>query len=155
MTDASHATPGPLPPQPRRSQHGCLFGCLFAALIAITAIVGAFSYFGWYFYSGFKENPTLAMVMTVVNGDERARSVLGDNIRITALHSSSIIEDTNTGTHEAYIASVKGSKAEGSLSVSVDSTGKMKRITSLILTGPDGRSYDLTSSRPHDYPDSI
>src|ERR1700690_3339920 len=87
LTNPSPTTPGPLPPYPNRSGHGCLWGCLFAALIAITAIVGAFSYFGWYFYSGYKENPTLAMVMTVVNGDERARSGLGDNIKITALHS--------------------------------------------------------------------
>ena len=155
MTDASHATPGPLPPQPRHSGHGCLWGCLFAALIAITAIVGAFSYFGWYFSSGYKEQSDAGDGETQVNGDQIAQAVLGDNIQITALHSSSIMQDTNTGRHEAYIASVKGSKAEGSVSVSVDTSGKMKRITSLILTGPDGRSYDLTLSRPRDYPGSI
>ncbi len=47
MTDI--AAPGPLPPPPPRSGHGCLWGCLIAGLIAIVAVVGAFSYLGWYF----------------------------------------------------------------------------------------------------------
>ena len=64
MTDT--ATPGPLAPPPRRSGPGCLWGCLFAGLIAITALIGAFSYLGWYFTSGFKNDPTLAYVMTTV-----------------------------------------------------------------------------------------
>src|SRR6266481_4387395 len=80
LTDAT--IPGPLPPPPPRS-HGCLWGCLAAAIIAIVAIVGVASYTGWYFTSGFKNDVTLHAVMNVVNGDQIARAVLGDNIQIT------------------------------------------------------------------------
>jgi hypothetical protein len=128
---------------------------LLALAIAVAAVVGAVSYFGWFFSSGFKDNATLHMVMQVVNGDATARAVLGERIEITALHSSSMIEDTTTGRHEAYVASVSGSRGEGSIAVSVDTQGAMKRITSLILTGPDGRTYDLTSPESRAPPGSI
>ena len=147
MSDADFATPGPLPSQPRRSEHGCLWGCLIAAAIAIAAIVGAFSYFGWYFYSGFKESPTLHAVMSVVNTDQTARAVLGEHITITNLEGSSFSEDLRTGRRETYIAHVRGSKGEGTLSVTVQTEQGMNHITSMLLTGPDGLSHDLTSSR--------
>jgi hypothetical protein len=155
LTDAEFATPGPLPPPPRRSEHGCLFGCLVAAAIAITAVIGVFSYFGWYFYSGFKENPTLHAVMSVVNGDQVARSVLGDNIQITNLEGSSFSADTRTGKRESYVAHLKGSRGEGTLSVTIETGSGLNHITSMILTGPDGRTYDLTSSQPRAGPGSI
>jgi hypothetical protein len=145
LSDPSHATPGPLPPPPPSSGHGCLWGCLVAAAIAITAIVGAISYGGWYFYSGFKHNPTLQNVMAVVNGDQVARAVLGDHIEITNLESSSFSDDSKTGNHSSYVAHLKGSKGEGTLSVSVDRTSGTPRITSMELTGPDGHKYDLVA----------
>ena len=147
MSDADFTTPGPLPPQPRRSEHGCLWGCLIGAAIAIAAIVGMFSYFGWYFYSGYKESPTLHAVMSVVKADQTARAVLGEHIEITNLEGSSISEDLRSGRHESYIAHLRGSKGEGTLSVTVQVESEMNRITAMVLTGPDGRTYDLTSSR--------
>lgn len=155
LSDTSPATPGPTPPQPRRSGHGCLWGCLIALAIAIAAVIGAMSYFGWFFASGFKDSPTLRMVMEVVNGDETARAILGDNIEITSLESSSFADDTIVGKRESYVARVKGGRAEGTLSVTVDSHAALKHITSLVLTGPDGRTYDLTSSQSRAPPGSI
>ena len=147
MSDADFTMPGPLPPQPRRSEHGCLWGCLIAAAIAIAAIVGMFSYFGWYFYSGYKESPTLHAVMGVVKADQTVRAVLGEHIEITNLEGSSISEDLRSGRRESYIAHLRGSKGEGTLSVTVHIESEMSRITAMVLTGSDGRSYDLTSSR--------
>lgn len=155
MTDTDFAMPGPLPPPPQRARHGCLWGCLIAAAIAITAFAGAISYFGWFLNSGYKNNSTLHAVMSVVNADPIARSVLGDNIRITSLEGTGFSADTRTGKRESYAAHVQGSRGEGRLSVTVETQGGMNRITSMVLTGPDGNTYDLTSSRPHIPPDSI
>lgn len=155
MTDASHATPGPLPPPPPRS-HGCLWGCLIAALIAILAIVGVVSYTGWYFYNGFKNDPALHAVMGTVNGDQIARAVLGDNIQITNIEGSTINSDLNTGKTVTYVAHLKGSKGEGTLNVTIETpNGGNTRVTVLMLTGPDGHKYDLTSADTRAPPGAI
>ena len=143
----------PLPT--RGSGHGCLWGCLIAAVIAIAAVVGAMSYGGWWLFSGFKNDPTLHTVMDTVNGDRIAHAVLGDNIEITSLASSSFNSDTTTGTHASYVARVKGSKGEGTLAITADTVSGRTRITSIVLTGPDGSTYDLTTSRPEVPPGSI
>ena len=155
MSDTSHATPGHWPPAPRGSGHGCLWGCLIAALIAIAAIVGAMSYGGWFLFSGFKNDPALHAVMDTVNGDRIARAVLGDNIEITSLESSSFNSDVTTGKHASYVARVKGSKGEGTLAITVDTVSGQIHVTSVVLTGPDGSTYDLTTSQPATPPGSI
>jgi hypothetical protein len=132
-----------------------LWGCLIAAVIAITAIVGAVSYGGWWLYSGFKNDPTLHVVINTVNGDQIARSVLGDNIEITNLESSNVSEDLTAGKHASYVAHLRGTRGEGTLAVTVDATGERAHIISMILTGPDGRTYDLTHSQPMAPPGSI
>jgi hypothetical protein len=53
------------------------------------------------------------------------------------------------------MARVQGSRAAGTLSVTVDTVAGKSRITSMILTGPDGSTYDLTVSRPYVPPGSI
>jgi hypothetical protein len=141
-------TPGPLPPPPPRSGHGCIWGCGIAALIVVAAVVGTFSYLGWYLYSGFKNDTTLQMVMTTVNAEQTARSVLGDSIVVTSVSSTEINSSTETGTTASYVAHVKGSRAEGTLEATIVTHHKVRHITMLILTGPDGRRYDLTDP-PH------
>lgn len=148
MSDASR----PFPP---RSGHGCLWGCLVAALVAIAAIVGAMSFSGWWLFSGFRSDPTLQAVMVTVNGDRIARAVLGDNIEITSLASSGVSSDTTTGEHASYVARVKGSKGEGTLSITVDTVSGRSQVTTIVLTGPDGSTYDLTTSQPRTTPGSI
>jgi hypothetical protein len=155
LTDAGHASPGRYPPAPYRSGHGCLWGCLIAVLIALGVFAVAISYSGWWLTSGFKSNKTLHFVVETINSEQIARAVLGDNIRIVDLQSSSISSDTTTGTHEAFVARVQGSKAEGTLNVTVETRSGNSRITSMILTGPDGSTYDLTISRPLAPPGSI
>jgi hypothetical protein len=156
MSDAAPATPGPLPPRPER--HGCLYGCLIAAGIFLIVLIGGFSYMGWYFYSGFKNNATLKTVVTEVNNNQTARSVLGDNIVITSLSSSNFSADMATGKNESYVAHVKGSKAEGTLSVTAETPPRgQTHITKMTLIGPDGREYDLLNGAtgPPSAPGSI
>ncbi len=149
------ATPGPLPPPPLRSGHGCLWGCLAAALIAIVALVGTFGYLGWYLSSGFKNDATLTMVIGTVNGNQIARSVLGDHIEIAGLSSTSVQSTLATGTTASYVARLKGARAEGTLEATVVTHDRASHITVLLLTGPDGRRYDLTGPPQTNPQDSI
>jgi len=146
LTDA-YASPGR--PAPCRSGHGCLWGCLVAALVVVGLVAVAITYSDWWLTSGLNGGKTLHLVIETINSDQIARSVLGDNIRIVDLQSSTFASDTVSGTHEAYLAQVQGSKATGTLSVTVDTVSRKSRITSMILTGPDGSTYDLTVSRPY------
>ncbi|MEI9991280.1 MAG: cytochrome c oxidase assembly factor Coa1 family protein [Rhizomicrobium sp.] len=143
MTDI--AAPGPLPPPPPRSGHGCLWGCLIAGLIAIVAVVGAFSYLGWYFNNGFKDDATLKLVVATVNADPFARSVLGDDIAVTTVSSATVSTVAGSGTTASYIVHLKGSKAEGTLEATVVTHDNVSHVTSLVLTGPSGRRYDLNA----------
>jgi hypothetical protein len=143
MPDTAPATPGPLPPAPRE-RHGCLYGCLIAAGIFLIVLIGGFSWMGWYFYSGFKNSPTLKAAVVRLNNSEVARSVLGDNITITSLSSSNVSADLATGKTETYVAHLKGSKAEGTLSLTAETPPRgQTNFTKMTLTGPDGRDYDL------------
>jgi len=151
LTDASR----PIGPGPRGAGHGCLWGCLIAAAIAIVVTIGAMSYTCWWLFSGFRSDPALHLVMETVNSDRIARAVLGDNIEITSLASSSITSDTASGTHAYYVARVKGSKAEGMLAITLDTVAGHTHVTSEVLTGPDGSTYDLTTSQPTPPPGSI
>ena len=93
--------------------------------------------------------------MDTVNGDRIAHAVLGDNIEITSLASSSFNSDTTTGKHASYVARVKGSKGEGTLAITVDTVAGRNHVSSIVLTGPDGSTYDLTTSHPEPPPGSI
>jgi cytochrome oxidase complex assembly protein 1 len=148
-------TDRPIGPGPRGAGHGCLWGCLIAGAIAIAVVVATMSYTGWWLFSGFRTDPALHTVMETVNSDRIARAVLGDNIEITSLASSSVTSDTATGTHASYVARVKGSKAEGMLAITLDRVSGRTHVTSVVLTGPDGGTYDLTTSQPVPPPGSI
>jgi hypothetical protein len=143
LTDASHATPGPLPPPPPR-RHGCLNGCLVAAGIVFLVLLAGGGGIWWYMTSGYKNNETLKAATVELNQDQTARSVLGDNIEITGLSGTHYATDLANGTSESYVAHLKGSKAEGDLAVDAETPPHGQRhFTKLILTGPDGKTYDL------------
>ncbi|HEY0105372.1 MAG TPA: cytochrome c oxidase assembly factor Coa1 family protein [Rhizomicrobium sp.] len=135
-------TPGPLPPPPRAG-HGCLWGCLTAALIALAAVVGGFSYLGWYVGGGFKDDPGLHMAMARVNADPTARAILGDGIAIAGVSGTAFSDDLAAGKRSDYVVRLKGSRGEGTLAVTIVTRGGARRITALTLTGPDGSRYDL------------
>lgn len=141
MTEA--ATPGPLPPPPPRSGPGCVWGCLAGAVIAVLAIIGAFSYLGWYFTSGFKNDQTLQFVIQAVNADFEARALLGDGVEIAGMSSTAFSDNLTTGKTASYVLQLRGSKGAGTLNATVVIHGKTRRITVLVLTTNDGRIFDL------------
>lgn len=137
-------TPGPLPPPPPRRSHGCLWGCLIAAGIALAAIIGVAAYTGWFLTSGFKDNDTIKAATTILTKSSVARSVLGDNIEVESVGSYNFSTDLATGKDESYVAKVKGSKGEGTLDIKAKTPpGGVRKFTQLILTGPDGKKYNL------------
>jgi hypothetical protein len=143
LSDA-HAAPGPLPPPPPRGGHGCLWGCLIAVLIVAAAVIGSCSYLGWFWTTGFKNDASLQAVVAVLNVNPTARAVLGDGIKVTGV-STFAIESNLSGKHESFVAAVSGSKASGRISTEVNSAPNGKaNIVTLLLTGPDGRQYNLT-----------
>src|SRR5690348_14150611 len=115
----THATPGPLPPPPPR-RHGCLYGCLIAVGIFIAAAIGGGFYLYYYLNHAVKDAPTVKAAIVQVNGDEAARSVLGDNIEVTGASSFNASSDLATGSKESYTVHVKGSKGEGELMIEAD-----------------------------------
>lgn len=136
-------TPGPLPPP--RSRNGCLWGCLAGALIVVLVIVGASSYLGWYFYRGFKSDPTLHLVVATLNADPKARAIIGDDAQVVSLSSTSVSSATGRATTTHYVVRVRGSRGEGTLQATIVGGRDDGRITVLILTGPDGRQLDLSN----------
>ncbi|HXC55767.1 MAG TPA: cytochrome c oxidase assembly factor Coa1 family protein [Rhizomicrobium sp.] len=154
MTDVSHATPGPLPPPPPRSGHGCLWGCLIAAGIAVALAIGGFGYIFWYLGHGVKDTPTVKAAIVQVNADQIARAVLGDNIEVTGATSFNSSSDLATGSKESYVVHVKGSKGEGDLAIDADTPrGGALHLDKLSLTA-GGQTYDLLHA-PGNPPGSI
>jgi hypothetical protein len=133
-------------PAPRRRSHGCLFSCLALIAISLLAAGGAFFYGSWSLYQGFKHDPKLEQAMVVVRADHTAHDVLGDNIVVESLESETFTSTTGTGTSATYTAMLKGSKAEGQMHVTFHAPkGKHMSIVAIVLTGPDGERYNLTS----------
>jgi hypothetical protein len=112
-------------------------------VIAIVAVVVAVDYGAWYFGNFLKNDAAAEMVIAALKSDRTARSVLGDDIQFVSVTSASTVETLATGKTTSFIARVKGSTAEGAVSATVVSHDHVNKITVLILTGPDGRTYDL------------
>ena len=120
LTDASHATPGPLPPPPAARRHGCLWGCLIAIGIFLLCAVGGGYYIYYYLNHAVKDTATVKAAIVLVDNDQDARAVLGDNIAVTGASSFSSSSDLATGSKESYVVHVKGSKGEGELTIDAD-----------------------------------
>ena len=128
---------------PRRS-HGCVWGCLALALLLIAVGGGAFWWGQWYVTQGVKADPSLQTAMNAVRMSGTARDVLGDNIQIESVESENFVSTLGSGTTRTYTATLKGTKSEATLHVTLHSNGKDMKVVSIILTAPDGTRYNLT-----------
>ncbi|MBV9045825.1 MAG: hypothetical protein JO167_07800 [Alphaproteobacteria bacterium] len=140
--------PGPVPPPiPPRRSHGCLYGCLIVlgVLVALGIIGGSVAW--WYLNHAVKDQPTVKAAIVELNHNPVAQSVLGSNIEVTGASGFNSSTDLVSGTTESYDLSVKGSKAEGTLSVKSHTPhGGVRQFTEMTLTGPDGHTYNLLES---------
>jgi hypothetical protein len=144
MSETGHE-PGPLPPRPRGGR-GCFPGCLWVGALIVVAIVGTAGYFGWYFYTGYKNDPVLQAVVHGLERDHIAQEVLGDPIVLTGIEGTNFSTEIEGGQTASYVAKLHGPKGDGTIMVTVHHQNGRDRLVTLILTGPDGRRYDLRES---------
>jgi hypothetical protein len=141
MTLAPSAAPPPATP-PRRS-NGCLWGCLILLIILAIppALIGGYG--AWFLWQGYRRDPVLRVVGEMVREDGMAQQVLGSGAVITGV-GGNMFSWMPGHSSQAYDVTLQGPKGEGHLAViSHQSAFGGFKLDSAILTGPDGRRYDL------------
>jgi len=132
----------PPPYYPPRRSNGCLWGCLILALIVILppALLGGYG--AWFLYDGFRRSPVLGVVNELVREDGMAQQVLGRDAVVTSVDGN-VFSWMPGKTSHAYEVTLEGPKGEGHLAVTSHTGINGLKLDSAILTGPDGRRYDL------------
>jgi hypothetical protein len=132
----------PPPYYPPRRSNGCLWGCLILALIVILppALLGGYG--AWFLYDGYRRSPVLRVVSELVRSDGMAQQVLGSGAVVTGVDGN-VFSWMPGKTSHAYEVSLEGPKGEGHLAVTSHTGLSGMKLDSAILTGPDGRRYDL------------
>jgi hypothetical protein len=141
MPAPSSAPPPTYPPQQR--SNGCLWGCLILLLIFLLPPVLLGGYGAWFLYDGYRRNPVLRMVGELAREDGLARQVLGPGAVVAGLEGNvfSLVPGRITDSYQVLL---EGPKGEGHLAVKSHHTAFGRPVLdSSLLTGPDGRRYDL------------
>jgi hypothetical protein len=132
---------------PQKRGNGCLWGCLFLLLIVLLPPVLLGGYGAWFLYDGYRRNPVLRMVGELVREDGLARQVLGPGAVVAGLEGNvfTLVPGRSTDSYQVLL---EGPKGEGHLAVTAHhSAFGPPSLDSAILTGPDGRRYDLLRHR--------
>lgn len=141
MTLAPSSAPPPSYP-PRRS-NGCLWGCLILVLILIIPPMLIGGYGAWFLWDGYRRDPVLRVVSEMVRRDGMAQEVLGPGAAVTGVEGNFFSWMPGQTSH-SYVVTLEGPKGDGRLAVSTHQSGfENPKLDSAILTGPDGRRYDL------------
>jgi hypothetical protein len=141
MTLAPSSAPPPVYP-PRRS-NGCLWGCLILILILAIPPTLIGGYGAWFVWQGYRRDPVLRVVGEMVREDGMARQILGSGAVVTGVEGNMFSWMPGRSSHD-YQVTLEGPKGEGRLAVTSHQSGFGGfKLDSAILTGPDGRRYDL------------
>ena len=133
-------------PAPRRS-NGCLWGCLAVLAFIFLPLILAGGYGAWFLYQGFHQNPVLRVVGELVREDGLARQVLGPGAAVAGVEGN-VFSWMPGKTSDSYEVLLEGPKGEGHLAVTAHQPDfGPPALDSAILTGPDGRRYDLIKHR--------
>ncbi len=133
---------------PQRRGNGCLWGCLILLLIFLLPPVLLGGYGAWFLYDGYRNNPVLRVVGELVRQDGMAQQVLGAGAVVTGVEGN-VFSWVPGRASDDYQVLLEGPKGEGHLAVSAHhSTFGAPTLDSAILTGPDGRRYDLLKHQP-------
>jgi len=141
-------TPGSPPPPyyPKRS-NGCLWGCLILVLLLFIPPVLLGGYGAWFLYDGYKRNPVLRVVGELVREDGMAQQAMGHGAVVTGVEGN-VFSWVPGMASDTYQVTLEGPKGEGHLAVTSHHSGfGSVQLDSAILTGPDGRRYDLLKHR--------
>ena len=132
------------PPQnqpPRRN--GCLMGCLIVFLIVTVPPILAAGYGAWYLWEGWRHNPAYRLAADLVRHDGMTQQVLGEDPVITGVEGN-IFSWMPGLARDSYEVVLEGPKGEGHLAITEHHSGfGAPVLDGAILTGPDGRRYDL------------
>ena len=99
-------------------------------------------YGAWFLCDGYRRNPVLRVVGELVREDGMARQVLGEGAVVTGVDGN-VFSWMPGRTSHAYEVTLEGPKGEGRLAVTSHTGFRALKLDSAILTGPDGRRYDL------------
>lgn len=128
--------------QRRGCGSGCMWGCLIVLLLAALPVILAGGWGLWMWNEGYKRDPALRLAAELVKSDGLAQQVLGSGIRVTGVESDSFSWMPGSSRH-SYDMLLEGARAQGDLEVTAHADTAGPRLDSAILTGPDGRRYDL------------
>jgi len=134
-------------PPPRYAQqkrgNGCLWGCLILMLIVLLPPVLLGGYGAWFLYDDYRRNPVLRVVGELVREDGLAREALGPGAVVVGVEGN-LFSWVPGRISDSYRVLLEGPKGEGHLAVRAHhATFGPPTLDSAILTGPDGRRYDL------------
>jgi len=132
----------------RPPSHGCLWGCLGVLLIVVLPLIVMWGYGAWFLYSGFRTSPMMRAAIELTQKDGLAQRVLGVPITVAGVQGNAFSFVPGIGARNAYVLQLNGSKASGTLSVTAHTQGSQAKIDTMMLTGPDGRQYDLLHHAP-------
>jgi hypothetical protein len=135
--------PAPAQYYPPPKRNGCLWGCLILVLILCLPPVLLGGYGAWFLYDGYKHNPVLRVVGELARRDGMAQQVLGQGAEITGVEGN-VFSWVRGRLSNDFEVTLEGPKGEGRLAVrSHHAAFGPPVLDSAILTGPDGRRYDL------------
>ena len=121
---------------------GCMWGCLILLILVSLPVILAGGWGYWFWNEGYKRDPALRLAAELVKSDGLAQQVLGSGIIVRGVESDSFSWMPGMSRH-SYDMLLEGSRARGDLDVSVHTDSAGPHLDSAILTGPDGRRYDL------------
>lgn len=128
---------------PPRRGRGCLWGCLILLLILALPPVLIGGYGAWFLWDGYRRDPVLRVVGELAREDGMARQVLGPGAVVTGVEGNMFSWMPGRSSH-AYEVTLQGPKGDGHLAVTSHQEGLAGwTLDSALLTGPDGRRYDL------------
>lgn len=111
-------------------------------ILAVPPILAA-GYGAWYLWQGYRRDPVLRLAGELVREDGMAEQVLGYGAVVTGVEGN-VFSWVPGLASDSYEVSLQGPKGEGHLLVSTHhSSFGPPKLDSAILTGPDGRRYDL------------
>lgn len=142
--------PSSAPPpyySPQKRGNGCLWGCLILILLLALPPVLLGGYGAWFLYDGYRHNPVLRLVGELVREDGLAQEALGPGAIVAGVEGN-VFSWVPGRSSDSYQVLLEGPKGEGHLAVTAHhSTFGPPSLDSAILTGPDGRRYDLLKHR--------
>jgi len=131
------------PPQYPPRRNGCLTGCLIVLLIVTVPPLLAAGYGAWYLWEGYRHNPAYRLAVDLTRHDGMAQQVLGEDPVITGVEGN-VFSWMPGLASDSYDVALEGPKGEGHLAITEHhSEFGAPVLDSAILTGPDGRRYDL------------